>query len=186
MPYWVYEVGKTVHFIGLISWFAALFYMPRLFIYHTEALDKEEVERNILTAQFALMQRRLYHIIMTPAMIITFVGGFSMLFFYGWEWFVGNIWMHWKLGLIILLVVYHFYNKTIMNKLAKGEKVMTSAKLRMYNEIATVLLLGIVLLAVFKSRLDFIYAFVSIIIFMMLLMMGIKAYRRYRQKKGEV
>jgi putative membrane protein len=185
MPYWVYEVGKTIHFIGLVSWFAALFYMPRLFIYHTEALEKEEAERNILTAQFEIMQRRLYHIIMTPAMIITFVGGFMMLFFYGWTWFTANIWMHWKLGLIILLMGYHFYNKKIMTKLAAGEAIMSSAKLRMFNEIATILLLGIVLLAVFKSRLDFIYAFVTIILFMILLMMGIKAYKRYRQKKGE-
>jgi putative membrane protein len=186
MYYWIYETGKTVHFIGLISWFAGLFYLPRLFIYHVEALEKMEPERSIMAAQFGLMEKRLYNIIMNPAMIITYIGGFTMIFYYGWDWFAANSWMHWKLGFVFLLTGYHHYNKKIIQKLKKGEVFMTSNQLRFYNEIATLLLLAIVLLAVFKSRLDFIYAFVTIIIFMLLLMMGIKAYKNYRKRKNEI
>ena len=109
-----------------------------------------------------------------------------MIFYYGWDWFTTNIWMHWKLGFVFLLTGYHHYNKKIIRKLEKGEVFMTSNQLRFYNEIATLLLLAIVLLAVFKSRLDFIYAFVTIIIFMFLLMMGIKAYKNYRKTKNEI
>ncbi len=161
--FWIYEVGKTIHFIGLISWFAGLFYLPRLFIYHVEALEKPEPEKSLMANQFGMMEKRLYNIIMNPAMILTYIGGLTMIFYYGWEWFTANIWMHWKLGFVFLLTGYHHYNKKIIRKLAIGEIPMTSTQLRFYNEIATVLLLAIVLLAVFKSRLDFIYAFIAII-----------------------
>jgi putative membrane protein len=186
MYYWIYETGKTVHFIGLISWFAGLFYLPRLFIYHVEALEKTEPEKSILSNQFGLMEKRLYNIIMNPAMVLTYIGGFTMIFYYGWDWFTGNIWMHWKLGFVFLLTGYHHYSKGIIRKLSLGKIPMSSNQLRYYNEIATVILLAIVLLAVFKSRLDFIYAFVSIIIFMFLLMLGIKAYKNYRKRKNEI
>jgi protoporphyrinogen IX oxidase len=115
-------------------------------------------------------------------MILTYVGGFTMIFYYGWDWFTGNIWMHWKLGFVFLLTGYHHYSKGIIRKLSAGKIPMSSTKLRYYNEIATVILLAIVLLAVFKSRLDFIYAFTAVIIFVLLLMVGIKVYKRHRKK----
>ena len=185
MPIEVYQIAKTIHFIGLVSWFAALFYMPRLFIYHTEALAKPDPERSILAKQFEMMERRLYTIIMTPAMVLTFIGGITMLVYYGWEWFCGNIWMHWKLGFVFILVGYHHYSKGLIRKLAKGETPMTSTQLRFYNEIATILLLAIVLLAVFKSQVSFAYAFAALIAFGVLLTLGIRAYKKYRQRKGE-
>lgn len=178
--YWIYEVGKTIHFIGLISWFAGLFYLPRLFIYHVEALEKLEPERSVLANQFGLMEKRLYSIIMNPAMVLTYIGGFTMIFYYGWDWFTANIWMHWKLGFVFLLTGYHLYSKGIIRKLSAGNIPMSSTQLRYYNEIATVILLAIVLLAVFKSRLDFIYAFTAVIVFVMLLVMGIRLYKRLR------
>jgi putative membrane protein len=179
----LYEIGKTIHFIGLISWFAGLFYLPRLFIYHVEALENSDLnEKIILSRQYHLMEKRLYHIIMNPAMILTFSGGTMMLVFYGWEWFSSNIWMHWKIGFVILLTGYHHYNKTIIKKLEKEQIPLSSNQLRFYNEIATILLLAIVLLAVFKSRLDFIYAFSAILVFGILLVIGIKAYKKYRLK----
>ncbi len=180
MYYWIYETGKTIHFIGLISWFAGLFYLPRLFIYHVEALEKLEPERSVLANQFGLMEKRLYNIIMNPAMVLTYIGGFTMIFYYGWDWFTANIWMHWKLGFVFLLTGYHHYSKGIIRKLSAGNIPMSSTQLRYYNEIATVILLAIVLLAVFKSRLDFIYAFTAVIVFVMLLVLGIRLYRRLR------
>lgn len=184
--YWIYEIGKTVHFIGLISWFAGLFYLPRLFIYHVEAMEKPEPERGLMSKQFGMMESRLYNIIMTPAMFITYIGGLTMLFYYGWEWFTANIWMHWKLGFVFLLTGYHYYNKVLIRKLAQDIVPMSSQQLRFYNEIATILLLAIVLLAVFKSRLDFIYAFISLIAFGVLLTLGIKAYKRYRGRSEKL
>lgn len=183
MPPEVYNIAKTIHFIGLVSWFAALFYLPRLFIYHTEALQKSEPERSILCQQFELMEKRLYGIIMTPAMVLTLIGGTTMLVYYGWDWFISNIWMHWKLGFVFILIGYHYYSKGIIQKLAKGTPTMTSTQLRYYNEIATIILLAVVLLAVFKNRLSFIYAFAAIILFGMLLSLGIRAYKKYRQKE---
>jgi len=182
MYYWIYETAKTVHFIGLISWFAGLFYLPRLFIYHVEALEKPEPTASILAAQFALMEKRLYNIIMTPAMVLTYIGGLTMIFYYGWGWFVSNIWMHWKLGFVFLLSIYHFYSMGIISKLASRQIPMSSTKLRYYNEIATVILLSIVLLAVFKSRLDFIYAITAVFVFVLLLVLGIRLYKILRKK----
>ena len=186
MPQEVYYIAKTIHFIGLVSWFAALFYLPRLFIYHTEALAKADPERTILAQQFELMEKRLYNIIMNPAMFLTLIGGTGMLVYYGWDWYVANIWMHWKLGFIFILIGYHHYSKGIIRKLAKGETPMTSTQLRFYNEIATIILLAVVLLAVFKSRLSFLYAFAAIIVFGLLLTLGIKAYKRFRERKSKV
>lgn len=175
---------KSLHIIGFVSWFAALFYLPRLFIYHVEAMDMEAPKRDILTEQFEIMERRLYKIIMTPAMIITFIAGISMLHLRGWTWWTFNIWMHWKLLLLLLLVGYHHYSKRIMKRLAAGEKVMTSTKFRLYNEVTTLFLVAIVLLAVFKDRLMFIYAFIGLFALGILLGMGVKSYKKIREKSG--
>lgn len=178
--HWIY-LFKVVHMLGFISWFAALFYLPRLFIYHREAMDKREHEYMILGPQFKLMQWRLYHIIMTPALVVTFVGGFAMLYLFGVDYCKISFWLHWKLGLILLLVCYHIYCKKIMLLLAKDIPVMTPTKLRMFNEIPTLLLLAILLLAVFKNLLMFAQAFAVLVVFALLLGMGIKFYKKVRK-----
>jgi putative membrane protein len=178
----MFEFFKAVHIIGFVSWFAALFYLPRLFIYHVEAMEMEEPKRSILIEQFTIMEGRLYRIIMTPAMIITFVGGFAMIFLRGWEWFSFNPWLHWKIGLVLLLVGYHHYSKSIMGGLAAGEKVMTSTQFRLYNEITTLFLAAIVLLAVYKNSLMFLYTFGGLIAFAVFLGMGVKWYKKIRER----
>ncbi len=177
---------KALHIIGFVSWFAALFYLPRLFIYHVEALDMDEPKRKILLEQFQIMETRLYRIIMTPAMYLTLIGGFSMVFYgYGWEGWLSNIWLHWKLGFIILLIIYHYYCKKIMGLLADEKSPMTSMQFRLFNEITSILLAAIVLLAVFKNALGFIYAFVGLICFGIALAMGVKFYKKIREKSDE-
>ena len=173
---------KSIHIIGFVSWFAALFYLPRLFIYHTEAFDAPEPKRFILLEQFKIMEGRLYRIIMTPAMCITFFGGFSMVYLRGWDWWSSNIWMHWKILFILLLVVYHFYCQRIMQRLAQEERVMTSTQFRFFNEITTLFLLAIVLLAVYKNTLSFIYAFLGILGVGILLAIGVRAYKKIPEK----
>jgi putative membrane protein len=172
---------KALHIIGFVSWFAALFYLPRLFIYHTEAMDMEEPKRTILMEQMGIMQRRLYTIIMTPALFITLIGGFTMLYLRGWTWWTHNIWMHWKFGLILLLIGYHHYSKGIMKRLEKGEKVMTSTQFRLYNEVTTLFLVAIVLLAVYKDGLKFFYALAGLVLFGIALGLGVKWYKKIRE-----
>ncbi|MCH2043830.1 MAG: CopD family protein [Saprospiraceae bacterium] len=181
MGYWILFL-KALHIIGFTSWFAALFYLPRLFVYYTEALEQPEVERWILTKQFLILQKRLAHIIMTPAMVITFIAGFGMVFLYGWEWFSASAWLHWKLLLLAGLVAYHFYNLKIIKDFENGKESLTSTQFRMYNEIATLFLVAIVMLAVFKGSLNFFYAFFGLIGFTILLGMGIKLYKRIRER----
>ncbi|MCH2022528.1 MAG: protoporphyrinogen oxidase HemJ [Saprospiraceae bacterium] len=171
---------KAIHIIGFVCWFAALFYLPRLFIYHREALDMDEPKKSTLVEQFSLMERRLYNIIMTPAMVITLIGGFTMLHLFGWDYWTTRIWLHWKLGFILLLLIYHFYCKNVMISLGSGQKTMTSIQFRIFNEIPTLFLLAIILLAVYKSRLIFIYTLGGLLIFSLALGIGIKYYKKIR------
>lgn len=180
----MFEFFKALHIIGFVSWFAALFYLPRLFIYHTEAFEEQEPKRQILLEQFIIMENRLYKIIMTPALVITFIGGLSMLHLRGTAWLQYNPWMFWKLGLIALLVAYHAYSKSIMNKLAAGTKVMTSTQFRLYNEVTTLFLVAIVLLAVYKNSLQFLYAFAGLIGLGIALSLGVRFYKKIREGAG--
>src|SRR5690554_5477622 len=125
-----YTVLKALHIIFMVSWFAGLFYIVRLFIYHTEAQDKSEQEKEILSAQFKIMERKLWWIITTPAMILTVLFGTLML--------VDNPallkmpWMHLKLTFVALLLVYHFICQDIMQKLDKDRFKWNSNKLRLW------------------------------------------------------
>ena len=127
-----------------------------------------------------IMEGRLYHIIMTPAMLITLVCGFTMIGLNGFDWMKFNMWIIYKLGFIGLLIGYHAWCKKIMNTLKEGRLPMSSMQLRYFNEIATLLLLIIVLLAVFKNALSVVYAFVAIVTLLVFLMIGIKLYRKWR------
>ncbi len=178
--------AKTLHFIALISWMAAIFYLPRLFIYHREALDKEEPTRSILAAHLADYQQRLYRIIMNPAMMISFVAGVAIIVGYGWEWFLLSYWLHAKLVLLAGLVYFHLTCKKIMEKLAKGEKVLTSNQLRLFNEIPTLLMFAIVLLAVFKNGLHAGFAFLGLLALGGLLFLGVRFYKKIRAKQSKI
>lgn len=173
---------KSIHIFGFVAWFAGLFYLVRMFVYHREAFDKAEPARSILIEQHHLMEWRVYKIIMTPAMVLTWTCGTIMIFIYGWEWFTLNIWLHWKIGLLILLTGYHHYCKGIIKKLDQGKAVMTSFQFRLFNELPTIFLLSIVLLAVYQSRIDFLKAFGGIMAFGVLLFLGAKMYKKARQK----
>ncbi len=178
--------AKTLHFIALISWMAAIFYLPRLFIYHREALEQDEPTKSILSTYLADYQRRLYKIIMNPAMMVTFVAGFAMIFGYGWEWFAANHWLHAKLVLLAGLVYFHLQCKQIMQRLATGEKVGTSTRLRLFNEIPTLLMIAIVLLAVFKNGLNAVLAMLGLITVGGLLFLGVRFYKKLRAKESKI
>ncbi len=177
-----YLLIKSLHIISIVAWFAGLFYLVRLFVYHTEANDKDALEKEVLQKQYHIMQYRLYKIICNPAMMLTWIFGLVLIHFNGWEWYKANIWLHFKIGLVILLTIYHVYCKKIIFKLKEGNLVMSSFKFRLFNEIPTLFLVAIVLLAVFKNLLNFGYTFAGILVLAILLFLIAKAYKKQRTK----
>src|SRR5690554_5299451 len=147
-----YTVLKALHIIFMVSWFAGLFYIVRLFIYHTEAQDKGEQEKKILGEQFKIMERKLWWIITTPAMVLTVLFGTLMLIENTALLKLG--WMHLKLTFVVLLLVYHFICQKIMRKLDKNSFTWNSNQLRLWNEVATLGLVDIVFLVIMYDRLD--------------------------------
>ena len=123
---------KALHIIFVVSWFAGLFYIVRLFIYHTEAQEKTEIERKILSEQFIIMEKKLWWIITTPAMILTFTFGLWIIIQNDRN-YLSEPWMHIKLTFVILLLVYHFVCQQIMGKLKQGIFKLKSNQLRMWN-----------------------------------------------------
>lgn len=142
---------KAFHIVGIVCWFAGMFYLPRLFVYHAEAYEQPEPARSILTTQYQVMEKRLYSIIMTPAMLLTIAMAIGLVTTE--PEVMKEPWMQIKLGFVLLLVGYHHYCKRIMKKLAANECKMTGQQFRWFNEIPTVFFVIVVMLAVFKNNL---------------------------------
>lgn len=140
---------KSFHIVAFVAWFAGLFYLPRLFVYHVEANEQPEAVRTILKKQYALMERRLYSIIMTPAMVVTIGMAIGMVSLA--PDLLQQTWLQVKLGLVAVLVAYHFYCKRIMRQLEAGETPFTAQQFRWLNEFPTFLLVVVVMLAIFKN-----------------------------------
>ncbi len=176
---------KAFHIFSFVAWFAGLFYLVRIFVYHREALAQRQPEGAILVKQFKLMERRVYKIICTPAMMLTWIFGFSMLYIHGWDWLLVSQWMQIKLGLLALLTGYHFYCQRIIKALGMDKKSFNSFQFRLLNEVPTLFLLSIVLLAVLKNGMDFLYAFFGMIAFGFFLYLAAKLYKNAREGKDE-
>ena len=177
----LYLYIKSIHIIFMVCWMAGLFYMVRLFIYHIEAKDKTEEERRILFPQFELMERRLWNIITTPAMALTAVAGVVMLYLN--PYLLKTDWMLVKLAFVAGLLVYHFICQTVMFQLRRGFFTWTSTQLRIWNEVATILLVAIVFVVVLKSALNWIYGILGLFLFIFVIMSAVKIYKYYRLKK---
>ncbi len=145
-----YLIAKCIHIIFVVSYFAGLFYMVRLFIYHTEALEKEEPERSILHKQFSFMEERLWNIITVPALILMVLSGIYMFYAMQWVYFTQG-WMHVKLLFIAFLLWYHYYSWRLMKRLQAGQTTLTSVQLRMLNEVATIILFVVVFAVVLRG-----------------------------------
>ena len=142
---------KAFHLIGVVVWFAGLFYLVRLFVYHAEANLEPEPAQSILKNQYEIMEKRLYSIITTPGMIVTVVCAIGLISTE--PEVLKSSWLHIKLAFVLLLIGYHHYCKRIMKQLAKGECQWTGQQFRALNEAPTIMLVVIVLLAVFKNSL---------------------------------
>ena len=142
---------KAFHIVGFVVWFAGLFYLVRLFIYHVEASEQPEPAQTILKNQYEIMEKRLYHIITTPGMVVTVAMAIALLITE--PEVLKDGWLHIKLAFVGALVIYHFYCGRIMRRLAAGTCNWSGQHFRALNEAPTVLLVAIVLLAVFKNNL---------------------------------
>jgi putative membrane protein len=174
---------KAFHLIGVVVWFAGLFYMVRLFVYHAEASQQPEPTQTILKKQYELMEKRLYNIITTPGMVVTVAMAIGLLSTE--PDILKSSWIHIKLSLVALLLIYHFYCGWVMKQLAAGESKLTGQQFRALNEAPTILLVVIVLLAVFKNNLPLditTWLVVALVIFMAA---AIQLYAKKRRKDQE-
>jgi protoporphyrinogen IX oxidase len=173
-----YLFCKALHMVGFVSWFAGLFYIVRLFIYHVEAQTRPEPERSILHAQYTLMERRLWKAITVPAMVITFLFGtrLAMLYVVPFPSFPG--WLAVKLGLLALLFAYHLSCGRIRKQLEAGTCKWTSGGLRQWNEVATLLLVAIVMIAVFKTLFSALWGTLALVGFGVVLALAVRLMRK--------
>jgi len=175
-----YNYIKALHLIFVITWFAGLFYIPRLFIYHIEASEKPSPEKEILTKQFQIMAKRLWHIITWPSAILAVVFAIWLLVLV--PSLLEQSWMHVKLAIVFLLIIYHLKTHLIFRQLQRDEVKYTSNYMRIWNEGATLILFAIIFLVTLRSALNWIYGVIGIIIFAIILMLAIRLYKRIRDK----
>jgi len=174
---------KSLHIVFVVTWFAGLFYIVRLFIYHTEADQKPEPDRTILSEQFKKMERLLWRVITWPSAILALI--FGTLTLLKVPHLLSEGFMHVKLTLVALLYVYQEFTHRIFRKLQKDKFPLTSTQLRMWNEIPTVLLISIVFLIVLKSTLDMVWGVVGFFGVVVVLMVAIRIYKKYRKTDEE-
>jgi putative membrane protein len=175
----IYLYAKAIHIIFVICWMAGLFYMVRLFIYHTEAKQKGEPEYGILHRQFIIMESKLWWIITTPSMYLTVLAGLTMLYLS--PALFKAPWMQVKLVFVLGLITYHFICQRILFRLKNENSRWTSTQLRLWNELATVILFAIVFIVVLKSATNWIYGLVGLVLFSLMLMLAVKHYKRMRK-----
>lgn len=173
---------KALHIIFVVSWFAGLFYLPRIFVYHTEAQLKSEQERLILSASYIKSARLLLNAIMVPAMCLTLLSGTVMLYLTP-DW-LNQGWMQIKLGFVAGLVGYHFYCARLAGELSRGVFRHTSLQLRLWNEVATLFLFSIVFLVVLKNTVDWLWGVLGLLIFSVGIMTAVKIAKKVRDKKS--
>lgn len=175
-----YDIVKSLHIIFVVSWFAGLFYMPRLFIYHTEAQSKDDSAKKALSDQFKVMEKKLWWIITTPAMVLTIIFGTWMLILNPSLMKMG--WMHTKLAFVAILLIYHFVSQRIMFQMAKDIFNWQSKHLRMWNEFATLCLVAIIFLVELQNRMPWWKATGYFFLVAVGLMLLIKLYKHLSNK----
>tara|TARA_B100001173_G_scaffold125997_1_gene109411 strand:+ start:13 stop:549 length:537 start_codon:yes stop_codon:yes gene_type:complete len=173
-----YNYIKALHLIFVITWFAGLFYVPRLFIYHIEALKKTKQEADILVPQLKIMAKRLWYIITWPSAILCIIFAFWLLLLIP-SW-IAQSWMHIKLTFVVLLIAYHLKTHQIFLKLQKDKIIYTSMFIRIWNEGATLLLFAIVFLVILKDSFHWVFGLFGILGLGVILVLGIRLYKKIR------
>jgi len=142
-----YLLFKSIHLIAVISWMAGLLYLPRMFVYHSEAILNKKSED--LMSTFKVMERRLFIYIMNPAMIVSWIFGGLLIHTIGMHNF-GSIWLQLKLIFVIILTLYHFFLFQCLSKFSENNNSYSPRFYRIINEIPTILLIGIIIIVIFK------------------------------------
>jgi len=176
-----YLIFKSLHIIVVVTWFAALFYMPRLFVYFAEAEDKNEMEKNILQSQFKIMQRRLWYGIAWPSAILVLI--FGSVLAATFMPITDHPWLILKLIFVVGLYAYHFFLQRIFKQQQKNSIHYSPLKLRIINEISTIFLVAIVFLVVLKDVMSMVYGLVGLVCLITALGAGIKIYKNIRENK---
>ncbi len=174
----LYQYTLSIHIIFVVSWMAGLFYIVRLFIYHTEANLKPEPEKAILHKQFEIMESKLFNIITTPAMVLSATAGLLMLYLN--PLLLKTDWMWVKLSFVLGLIIYHIICGNMIGQLKRGKFWMTSTQLRLWNELATIFLVAIVFTVILKSAIDWAYGLGGLIVFAVVIMLAVKVYKKNR------
>ncbi len=167
----------------MVTWFAGLFYIPRLFVYQIEAFHKPSPEKEILGKQLKLMAKRLWTIITWPSAILA--TGFAIWLIILQPFWLQQPWMHVKLTFVVLLIIYHLKTHQYFKQLQRDEVKKTSNFMRLWNEGATFILFAVVFLVILKSAINWVFGVVGIIVLGILLMLGFKVYKNIRQKNPE-
>jgi protoporphyrinogen IX oxidase len=181
----MYNYLKALHIIFIVTWFAGMFYIVRLYIYNTEANLKAEPERSILQKNFNVMIKRLWLGITWPSAILTLILGLWVMIQGSWDKTLtipAGRWLLIKLCFVVLLYAYHFSLHTLYKQEAKGIFKYSSQQLRLWNEVATIFLVPIVMLATVKSSISWVWGLIGLIIFIIILMAAINIYKRLRKE----
>ena len=175
-----YNYIKALHLIFVITWFAGLFYIVRLFIYQIEASQKPSPDKEILGEQLKIMANRLWYIITWPSAILTLIFAGTLLYLN--SGLLHLPWMHVKLGFVILLYLYHFKCHQIYKQLQNGIVKYSSNYMRLFNEGATIILFSVVFLVIVRHEVNWVFGVVGIISLSVILMLLVKIYKRFREK----
>jgi putative membrane protein len=176
-----YNYIKALHLIFVITWFAGLFYIVRLFVYQIEASQKPSPEKEIIGDQLKIMANRLWIIITWPSMILATIFAVWLLFLR--PFYLSEGWMQVKLGFVLLLIIYHLKCHSIYKQLQAGIIKYSSNFMRLFNEGATIILFSVVFLVILRNAINWIYGVVGIILFSVIIMLGFKFYKSYRKGK---
>ena len=176
----MYPAILSLHIIFIVTWFAGLFYIVRLFIYQVEAESKTTEEQKILIPQLQLMSKRLWYAITWPSFILTAILGPTLLYLN--SGILGMKYMQIKLFFVLGLFIYHFICHSFFLKLQKGTPTKSSTFFRIWNEVSTLFLVAIVFLIVMKNQVNWIYGTVGFFLFGIVLMLAIKVYKKLREK----
>jgi len=174
---------KSLHIIFVITWFAGLFYIPRLFVYQIEAFHKPLPDKEILGKQLKLMAKRLWYIITWPSAFLATIFAIWLLVLQP-LWLI-EPWMIVKLGFVVLLIMYHLKTHQYYKQLQRDEVKKSSSYMRIWNEGATFILFAVVFLIVLKSALNWIFGIIGMIVLGILIILGFKVYKNIRKKNPD-
>ena len=174
----------ALHIIFVVTWFAGLFYIVRLFVYHAEAEKKPEPEKSILQNQYKIMEKRLWYGIAWPSAIGALMFG-TWMAFSNFSYYFSSPWFILKLVFVCGLILYHVYCHLIFSEFQKNQLRHSSIKLRLLNEVATIFLVAIVFIAELKDTISYLWGLLGLLIFAATIFLAVQLYKNNREKTGK-